>query len=145
MFTLEKNNFIDSNSCTYKDEYNNTAFMKREQGKIVAKIRFSDERIKASAMNIPFPVNSRTEGDTLHLEYPDEKLLTKSNIQDGINNFTQLINYWINMLYDVSLLEASPELFRKANPGNISDEQIAEYKFSRLLPYEELKPVLKNM
>lgn len=145
MFSLENNNFIDKNSCSYRDEHGNIAFMRKEDGRIVAKLRFADKRIKSSAMNIPFPVNPGTEGDRLHLEYPNEGLLSKKDVKDGIDNFTQLINYWIHMLYDIALLNADNELFKKANGKKYSAEDIARYKISRLLPYKELQPILKVM
>lgn len=144
MFELENNKFIESNYCTYIDEYNNKAYMRREKNKIVAKLRFSDKRVRAKAMNIAFPVASDKKGDNIHLEYTDECLLSNKDIKAGIENFTQLINYWIYLLYDIALLDMKNDIFRKAN-GNISDEQIAEYKFSRLLPYKELKPVLNSL
>lgn len=145
MFDLENNNFIDKNSCSYKDEHGNTAYMRREKERIVAKLRFADQRITTSPMNIPFPVNSGTEGDQLHLEYSDRNILENKDVKDGISNFTQLINYWIHMLYDVALLDANNELFKKANDQSLSAEQIAEYKVSRLLPYKELQPILKTI
>lgn len=146
MFNLLKNNFIDGSYCTYVDEYNNKAYMRRENGFIVARLRFADATVKADTMHIPFPIGETLKGDTMHLTYSDKRVLDKQEIKSGIDNFTQLINYWINLLYDIKLLDAGSDIIRQISDiGTMNEEQVAEYKLSRLRPYGELKGLLGSM
>lgn len=144
MFELEKNNFIEQNTCTYIDQYGNKAFMKRKKDCIVAKLHFANKKVRAEAMNIKFPIDKDKEGDNIRLYYESEILLQEESVKNAIENFTMLINYWINMLYDINYLEANPAIIQAVN-ANASVEDISRDKLLRISQYEELGSLLKAM
>lgn len=144
MFQLVENKLMEKGYCKYRDEYNNTAFIKRSfiQGKchITAKLRFRNKNITAEPFGIEWPIKD-TKGKKLQLKFSDEHVMGNTDVKHGIKNFTQLINYWISMNQDLCLLEADNRLFMAANPGK-TIENIAEYKISLLGQYEEMKEVM---
>lgn len=144
MFELEKNNFIAQNNCTYIDQHGNKAFMKRKKDCIVAKLYFFNEKVKADVMYIKFPVDKDTEGDNIKLYYESEELLQEETVKKALENFTMLINYWINMLYDINYLEANAAIIKAVNP-NASVEDIGRDKLLRISQYQELGSLLKAM
>ena len=144
MFEISKNMFFENNNCNYIDEYQNKVFIRRTEDGFVAKLRFADENIKAAPLNVSLFSGEMKEGDNLHLEFKEHGILEKEDVKKGIGNFTELINYWIKMLYDIKFLDMKDSYFMNANPG-ITREEIAEHKYSLLLQYKELEVLLKTI
>ena len=141
MFDLTKNLFLENNKCWYKDEYGNTAIIIRREAGFTAKIRFVDKTVSAPPLQVNVPAKEGENGAFLKLNYLDGKDNKGVDVSGGIDNFTKLIQRWIDMLYDISFLSTNNAFLQKANE-NVSEEDIAQYKMQLIGNYEELKPVL---
>lgn len=142
MFKLEKNDFLNSGKCWYRDEHGNTVFMLRKENQFTAKIRFNNNLVTAKPLivNVP-PVNE--DGASLQMDFP-EGALEKEDIKSGIEGFTTLVQHWIDMLYDIKLLECNNKWLQNQNPG-ASEEDVNEYKIQRLIENEELSPMISKI
>ena len=146
MFKLSSNEFIDKGICKYIDAYGNTAFMKRTSDGFTAKIRFANSNIKASPLNILVPpvAENGEDGTYLHLDYLDGIDHNTDDVNAGISEFTELIQHWIQMLYDIKFMDFNNNILKRANT-NASLEDIYMHKISLLQQYEELVPFLSSV
>ena len=140
MFELKKNMFLENNTCNYVDEYNNTVFMKRTEKGFVAKIRFANKSVTAEPLVVEAYAGDKKEGDYLDLHFSDQSVLSQEDVMQGLKSFTVLVEYWVNMIRDIKLLDLNNSLFLKANPG-MTDEDVARHKFSIISQYKELEAV----
>lgn len=144
MFNITENSFTDRGVCKYTDEHNNTAFFRRTDDGFVGRLRFADEKVTAAPVAVKIPVIDDTEGTKLHLEYLDGKEHKTVDVLMGINGFTELIQRWIYMLYDIKSMEMDNSLLLKVNEcNNITLEDVYMQKLAILEQYEELIPFLQ--
>ena len=141
MFELTKNQFLQNNTCNYTDEFGNTAFMKRTEDGITCKLRFSDQRVKTEPLNIKIPAPEEEKGKNLKLNYSNAEALNENSVKVGISNFTALINYWMNMICDIALLDVKNTFFMKVNP-DATEQEIWQHKMKRIAPYKELESLV---
>jgi len=152
MFELVQNDFanLEKQSCKYRDEYGNTCFMKRGENCIIAKLRFSDTRISAEKLVIPFPPKEGDLGVSLFLQCDgrevDQTFLDnlKPETEAAIGYFTTIIQRWIQMMYDISFLSVDNNILLQANE-TASLEDVYHTKFEAIRVYEELQPVISSV
>ena len=152
MFELTNNNFSnpEKQSCKYKDEYGNTCYMRRSESGIVAKLRFADKRVTAPSLEISFPPKDDEFGVYLTLSCDGEEVGQEfldnlsDDISTGIQGFTEVLQRWMQMLYDIKFLEFDNSILLGANEGMTIDDVYRE-KFDRISHYEELAPVVDTV
>lgn len=143
MIILTKNDYINTGKCWYEDNYRNTFFMKRTDEGFTAKVRFANENVKAKPLEIMVPSNE--EGQMLNINYLNGVEDNSIDVKEGITNFTELVQRWINMLLDILLLNANNDLLRARYNCDASDEELSQYKLEKLSEYEELANVIRNV
>ena len=146
MFNLVQNDYLRKGRCKYEDENGNSAmFFKKDWG-FSAKLRFSNSDFKTDPVEVRLPLKEGEGGFNLHLEFPGGH--TVEEVKGATDGFTLLIQRWIKMEEAIKWQDASPAVVRAAcesNSGNscteISDEDVAVWKFGLLDEFEELKPL----
>lgn len=148
MFVLTKNDFLNSSKCWYKDEYENTAYFRKEESKIVGKLRFSNPNISVEPLEINFPIKEddmngvelkyKTGGDD-YLNHTTDDL---TSFHGGLSGFTELVKRWIGIYYAVQTFVVSNSIY--ANEDT-SEEDIIAKKFMLLSQYDELLPLVDQI
>lgn len=140
MFNLTKNEFLEKGKCEYQDQYENIIVVARKEDNsgFWTRIKFADKRVTAKVINIKMPIEDFSGGNMLHLDYTRDVDLNSPNIQSGIQGLTELIDRWIDMLYDIKRLEMNNAWIIKENPG-MTEDNVAQWKLSQLANYEELR------
>lgn len=135
MFKLTKNLYTKNNTCTYEDEFANSVFIKRTESGFVSRLRFANENIKAKPIETKIPLDDDFEGADMHLDYRSDVDLESIDIASAIEDYTRLINYWIDLIYDMKILESHKGM----------DEAIYKQDLEKLSSYEEMTEVLKSL
>lgn len=147
MFDITKNEFLEKGICRYTDEFGNAAFLKRKgEQSFVAKIRFSNSNVKASPLEIDLPLKQDNEdsGGYLHIDYRNDVDTNSKDIQDGILNFTNLVQRWISMLMDISFFGCDNKILMKIDK-NVTEEMVYQQKLGYLSQYEELNSFISTV
>ncbi len=134
MFKLVKNLYTENGRCTYEDEKNNSVFVKRTEEGFVIKLRFADKNIKAKPLYVNIPIKNEEKGSSLHIDYPSY-IDYMAVIEPVVNLFTDLVNHWINMVYDMLILESHKGM----------DPAILSTDIEKLKEYEELQGLVSAM
>ena len=106
MFTLTKNDIINTGKCWYTDEYNNTVFVHKNNLELTLRLRFDDKNMVALPMKVTFPIEEGVDGLYLSLtpesrQYYNSCTDLPQSVTDGIKGFNELLNHWINLMYDI--------------------------------------------
>ncbi|MCR5481249.1 MAG: hypothetical protein K6F52_00420 [Clostridia bacterium] len=131
MFKLAKNLYTKNGRCIYEDDRQNSVFAKRTEDGFVIRLRFSDRNIKTKPLYISVPVKKQEEGSSLHVDYPSY-IDYDAQIGSVIDDFTDLVNRWINMVYDMMILESHKGM----------DAGILSADIEKLKIYEEMEGVI---
>ena len=146
MFKLIENRYIDNGKCKYTDEYGNKAFFCRTESGFTGKLRFEDKRVTAEPIHINLPLMG-TKGVDMNINYMDGVAHTDIDIVSGIQSFTELVNYWIDLVTDTKMMSVSNEIIAKMIKAEGDDqiETAAQYKLATLSQYEELYEIVKTL
>ena len=143
---IKRNDFLSQGIIVYEDTYGNSVFMKREQEKdregFVAKFRPSDKNVKAESIHVGVPIKSTDEGTMLHLDYLDGVIHDGEDVKAGISMFTELVQRWINLMYDIRFMQSNNKFLLRTNDGCTEDD-ICRFKLMQLGQYEELKAIME--
>lgn len=144
MFYLisSSNSFVETGICKYRDEFNNTAFMKRKDFGFVAKLRFNDTKVKAEALEIHLPFDENEMGATLNIKNEKGADLHSEENTAAVESFTTLVQYWIDMIFSLQLLECKDIEKCKVLMGitdEIDPEELGYLKLLKLNEFAELK------
>ena len=134
MFNLVKNLYTENGRCVYEDAEHNSVFVKRTEEGFVIKLRFNDKNIKTKPLYINIPIKNDEEGSSLHVDYPSY-IDYSAKIEPIIGRFTELVNRWINMVYDMMILESHKGM----------DSAILSADIEKLKEYEELQGLITAM
>ncbi|MBO4847146.1 MAG: hypothetical protein J5525_12750 [Lachnospiraceae bacterium] len=149
MFTIDKNEFLSSGKCWYKDEFDNTAFLKKEDNVIVGKLRFANKNVNVEPLRLEFPLNE-TEGILLAYKGDSFSYLRSTNddltsVYTGQNNFTELVKVWIGLYYAIQTYTTPNEVLMELDPNLKEKDDVYRAKLALIEQYEELKPLLNNV
>lgn len=149
MFTIEKNEFLGSGKCWYRDEFGNTAFFKKEDNTIVGKLRFANENVSVEPLKIEFPLNETDgvllayKGDSFsYLQSTDDDL---ESVHMGQNNFTKLVKVWIGLYYAIQTYTTPNEVLMELDPNLKEKDDVYRAKLALIEQYEELKPLINEV
>ncbi|MCR5671455.1 MAG: hypothetical protein K6G10_10655 [Butyrivibrio sp.] len=132
---LKKNTLMENGICIYEDLFGNTVFMQKkgddDKTSFVAKLRFKNEKIKAQPLYITIPVSDDEKGTMLHLDYLDGAEKSGEDIDSAIKMLTQVVQRWINMMYDINAMKIG-----------VDSEKTAKERLESLSEYEELSDLV---
>lgn len=143
-FQLKDNRFLKDGVCWYEDSFGNVARFTREQDGFRIKLYLKEEGIKARAIRVHVPIPEGEDGATLHLDYEPGRNIESESVIAAQRHIVDIINRWIYMLEDISLLDMKSSILQAANQGT-TEEDIARHKFDRIAQYEELSEVVKGL
>lgn len=131
MFKIKKEEIIETGKCWYEDAYGNTAFFQKKDDSFVGKLRFADRTIKTEPIVLEIPLREENINGVklkLNIQMDDERLQTDS-IKNAISDFMTKLQYWVNMMYDIKILEKCK---------NSNDEELQHIYLETIMKYEEL-------
>ena len=131
MFRLAKNLYTKNGRCIYEDDNQNSVFAKRTEDGFVIRLRFNDKNIKTKPLYISIPIKEAEEGSSLHVDYPSY-VDYETQIGSVVGDFTAIVNRWINMVYDMMILESHKGM----------DASILSADAEKLKEYEEMQDVI---
>lgn len=131
MFKLANNLYTKNGRCIYEDENNNSIFAKRTDNGFVIKLRFKNDKIKTKPLYIDIPLKNEDEGTSLHVDYPSF-IDYEKEVSTVIASFTDIVNRWINMVYDMMILESHKGM----------DVGILNSDIEKLKEYEEMEDII---
>lgn len=139
---IKKNDFLNQGIVIYEDSYGNSVFMKREFGDnkegFVAKLRPADKNVKAESIHVSVPVADDEMGTNLQLHFLDGQQHNGEDMSSAIRMFTEVMQRWINIMYDIRFMQTDNKMLLRANQ-NLSEEDVCRYKLMQLGEYEELQ------
>jgi len=127
MFKIEKNSYGRNGACVYRDENGNSVFAKRTETGFVAKLRFSDKRIKAEPNYVVIPC--KDIGFNLNVKYPSDVIL--SDYSGVFEDYREIVDRWAMMCFDLEIMD------KKKRLGESIHDDIV-----RLAGYEELSGII---
>ena len=128
----------------YEDDCGNAVKVIKNEGYFVVRILPADERLKFHGLRVDVPALSDFEGVHLKLDYSSDVDPDSEELHQLVEDINELVNHWVDLSYDLNLLEANPSLLKGGNT-NITDEQINQYKLERLSAYPEMEDIIKNV
>ncbi len=144
MFEIKENTFMQRGIVKYEDEHGNKAFFRREGERgFVGKLRFLDKSVKTSPLAVFVPIKENEKGQNLHVETDDGTKLERKDIVGGIDNFTILVQRWIDIMYEIYTLN-NLSYIKEANPS-FTDKEVWEKKIEEMSQYEELKNAINSI
>lgn len=142
MLDLTRNKFLNEGKCIYTDGWGNKAIFKRiGDMSFESHLKFTDKNVTAEKITIHMPFKSEDDkkGTMLQLKYENGAVETE-DILNTINDYTLLVQRWINMLTEISLFDPTNIL-----KENKTQEKALKEKVLCLSKYEELQETINTV
>lgn len=142
MFLLTKNTYIEDGKCWYKDEHNNTVFAKQTEEGFTARLRFNNKKVSMEPINVKIPLEEDEDGAMLDINVSDEFINNNVDVSEGLKNFTNLVQNWINMSYDIKAFGVNGVISGKNEQETVN---LYNNSLQKLMIYEELLPTINRI
>ncbi len=142
MFNITENRLLMDGRAWYKDEFDNTVFVRKETDKVIMRLRFKNKQVVAGPITLKYPPEDNMDGIYLHVErsYKEED---EEDVKSGINGFTKLVQHWVDLMHTLRVLDADSGGLAEAN--NMTVSEVEQIKKDNLDEFDELKGYLNDI
>ena len=137
MTKIVKNNIPNVFECYYRDEYENRAHLKREDGGFYIRIKPANRNVVIPVIHVQLPIQDGAKGVDTKMIFTDRTDHSDDpDVKAALSMAGELINRWIGLVSDVAVLGFDPSRMHVNDP-----EAYARLQIDALLKYEELKDI----